>query len=325
MENIKDLISENKFIRVDKEGQHIENIDEYASQNLNDVLKGLNRHPGDLISLFERTQNQKFLNDIGLAYIAEYYYGQMINLKKELKYQIDGYENELTTLKEQNAELENKLNSNKDIDNEIETYKDIVKKAEEDKNVIKTQLNEYKQKLNNSELAYEELRQKYVENSNKIKEITELETALAKVKESNQNLNTSYEKVTNECNDLKDNISVLQKKYNDISEELEKKYKEELDKSRQKIESLQMDYNKLEDTYKVDTQKTKEIEDKYNNAMMVINSIKNVLLNLDSNDKVVESEVKANKSQDNNEMIPDNNEVTSIAKTFGLHNMPSLI
>ena len=51
MEDIKKLIENNQFIRVDKDGQHIEKIEEYASKDINDVLKGLNRHPKNLIAL----------------------------------------------------------------------------------------------------------------------------------------------------------------------------------------------------------------------------------------------------------------------------------
>ena len=127
MENIKDLLENNKFIRVDKNGQHVEDLNEYTSQDINEVLKGLNRHPKDLLALFNKTQNQKFLNDIGLAYVAEHYYMKSLE-NKVPEVDVTAYEQKI---KNQDAAYEELRKKYAELNAQNNTLKDKIEECAE--------------------------------------------------------------------------------------------------------------------------------------------------------------------------------------------------
>lgn len=76
MSDINKLVEQNKFIRVDAEGEHEENLVEFCKNDVKDILQSLNRDPEKLINLYNRTQNKKFLNDIGLALAFQFFYNE---------------------------------------------------------------------------------------------------------------------------------------------------------------------------------------------------------------------------------------------------------
>ena len=199
MEDIKKLIENNQFIRVDKDGQHIEKIEEYASKDINDVLKGLNRHPKNLIALYEKTQNQKFLNDIAMAYVCEYFYGKYkdsVNnddLKEEydkkFKQQDEAYE----TLRKKYVELE-KLN---------ESYQSDIKANDLEYDKLNEKYNESLKEIEKLNKSIED--QKYsteAEIHEYEDKITELQEIINKQSKNNQKTSNHIDSLLNIFNDL---------------------------------------------------------------------------------------------------------------------------
>lgn len=123
MEDLKTLIDKGQFIRVDAEGEHIESFETFCNQSVENILTSLNRYPKQLIALYEKTQNKKFLNDIGLAMS----FGYFADLYEVLKAK----------------------------------YADVVKELEEYHSGEDAKVLSLEAKIQNQDEAYEALRQKY--------------------------------------------------------------------------------------------------------------------------------------------------------------------
>ena len=72
MEDLRQLLKEGKFLRIDAQGEHVESFKEFVKNDAIDMLKMLSRDPEDLLSLYEKNGNKKLVNDIALASLFKY-------------------------------------------------------------------------------------------------------------------------------------------------------------------------------------------------------------------------------------------------------------
>ena len=125
MENLDELIKQGKFIRVDAQGEHIEEFEHYfADNNRDEQLKKFNRYPADLFALYNRTQNKKFLNDIGLALMYDYVVNRYYELLDLYNNTIDDYKKEVDKEHEENNELSEKITF---LESEVEVLNEKIK------------------------------------------------------------------------------------------------------------------------------------------------------------------------------------------------------
>ena len=72
MEDLRQLLKEGKFLRIDAQGEHVESFKEFVKNDAIDMLKMLSRDPEDLLTLYEKNGNKKLVNDIALASLFKY-------------------------------------------------------------------------------------------------------------------------------------------------------------------------------------------------------------------------------------------------------------
>lgn len=101
MEDLRQLLESGKFIRIDAEGEHIEAMTEFVKNTPEQMLALLNRVPEDLVSLYQKTENKKLINDIALASLFSYVnhsYNAMLSDIAEAQNQYDILRHEYDSL-----------------------------------------------------------------------------------------------------------------------------------------------------------------------------------------------------------------------------------
>lgn len=259
MSDINKLVEQNKFIRVDAEGEHEENLVEFCKNDVKNILQSLNRDPEKLINLYNRTQNKKFLNDIGLALAFQFFYNEsnkrIDELERTPKEEVISVEkwNELVTEKEALQEQLNASNAacadmEKSIHNDLEEIEKLKNENDKLKSDYTVLNDEY---LNNENILGEtlaankelvesnkhlseqnnDLNLKINEYDNKLKTYNELTEENAKLKETEEyyetlknkfkDLHVGYEKNIKELDHYKNIVSTLEREIFETKEALD--------------------------------------------------------------------------------------------------------
>lgn len=268
MEDLKTLIDQGKFIRVDAQGEHEEKFSEFCKQNVEDILKSLNRYPKQLIELYEKTQNKKFLNDIGLALSFGYFVdihellkSNYETLKKNYDKLSDDYEQDQQKIKNLDEAYEklrqeffkisaenkklvvdnNDAHFNEKVfeasvsekEKEIETLNKKLEKIELEKNNIQKKLDEAQSEIDDYKVAAEkyatEIQSLRISEGTLYQRISEYEKLIAAHEEAIRKL--SLEKDSQICLDPED-ISTMMKILKKYSIDETKFMQPEVDKER---------------------------------------------------------------------------------------------
>lgn len=241
MENIKDLIDQHKFIRVDAQGEHIETFDEFCKQSVEDILTALNRYPKQLIALYEKTQNKKFLNDIGLAmcfgHLADNY-DLLKSIHDNLKKNYDQLHmehkqtlQELELIKSNASDTESLEKKIANQDEAYETLRKKYKELEDEKKEALTRFDEMDAMYEDSKSQYEKLYEEYEKLNNQHKEL------LGKQDDAN----IQNEKLQEKLKDTEQALNTSKKSIESMKEEWEIEkhgYKVALEKSDKSVETL---------------------------------------------------------------------------------------
>lgn len=244
MENIKDLIDQHKFIRVDAQGEHIESFEEFCKQSVEDILTALNRYPKQLIALYEKTQNKKFLNDIGLAMCFGHFadnYELLKSLHDVLKKNYDQLAmehkqtlQELELIKSNASDTES---LEKKIANQDEAYETLRKKYKE----LEDENKEAQKRLNEMDVIYKDTKSQY-----------------EKLCEEHENLNEQHKELTTKSDDTNIQNEKLQEKLKDTEQAL--------NTSNKSIESMKEEWEVEKHGYKVALEKSDKMVETLQNS-----------------------------------------------------------
>lgn len=291
MENIKDLIDQHKFIRVDAQGEHIEAFDEFCKQSVEDILKALNRYPKQLIALYEKTQNKKFLNDIGLAMC----FGHFADNHELLKSIHDNLKKNYDQLHMEHKQTLQEL--------------ELIKSNASDTESLE-------KKIANQDEAYETLRKKYKEledeNKEAQKRFDEMNTMYEAVKSQYEKLNEEHEKLNEQHKELmskSDDANIQNEK---LQEKL-KDAEQALSTSNKSIESMKEEWEIEKHGYKIALEKSdKQVE-----------TLRNSETTLYARVEEYESKIKALEEEKSVSITIDPNDLASLANIISKYTVPN--
>lgn len=247
MSSIKELLDQNKFIRVDAEGEHEEILSEFVQKSSLDILNALNRNTDKLVALYEKTQNKKFLNDIALSVVFKQVYSDFGNTLNELeKYK--------ATIIADNGKLESE---NNELKQEIENYKNTIKRLEESYNKTKEDnaaFNEQVKDIVTLKSENDTLKQEIEKNKNTIKA---LEESYGKVIDENKKIKSDLQELSNKNKELNQLYTDTKRKWQDLYD-VQDNQKLIAEDATKRAESLENNLKTLKSKYT-------ELENKYNN------------------------------------------------------------
>lgn len=201
MEDIRKIIDNNNIVIVDKDGEHVKELSSYLNLSIEEILKGLNRYPDDLINIYQKTKKVKFLNDISLAIITSYLYSENNARKKRLENLDEAY----GKLRESYATLKESYDKFEKINQE---YSDLEDKV----NYLKSQIEEKGGTI--QELIEE--RNKLNDNLEKEKELT------SELMKKNKELDEKLEFASKTADEFETQKSSLESNLNDAEKKIQK-------------------------------------------------------------------------------------------------------
>ncbi len=256
MSSIKELLGQNKFIRVDAEGEHEEILSEFAQKSSLEILDALNRNTDKLVALYEKTQNKKFLNDIALSVVFKQVYSNFNNALNELDKNRETIINDTATLKEQIENIASLENENDTLKQDIENYKNTIKRLEESYNKTKEDnaaFNEQIKDITTLKSENDTLKQDIEKNKNTIKA---LEESYGRTIDENKKIKSDLQELSNKNKELEQLYNDIKRKWQDLYD-VQDNQKLMTEDATKRAESLENDLKVLKSNYV-------ELENKYN-------------------------------------------------------------